>query len=239
MSEGFCQNSLVTLADGTGSTDGLTAKVSTLAVAATDYIRIPLDRNVAKVDWIIRANKAHTVQKYLSRTNVTGGVITLTDATAVDDGDTFVMNGLTFTAETTENDAVASARKWYHPDQATGAANLATLLANATYGVPGIGAITVTAVDTTDLITIAAGNTPIYQFNQGTSASNEVAWSQTTLASIIKDGAAETGIADNTTTLGTRYEQWTDGWPYAYIGITNNDGAAAMTYSVKAVRYWA
>ena len=237
MGDTFVQNSEKVVAAASGSDAGL-GKITTLVAAATDYIRLDCDRHVAKVDWAVKADKAHTITLYRARTNVLGATITLTDATAVDDADTFILNGLTFTAETTEGDASAAARKWYHPSQAVGAANLAALLADTTYGVPGIGAITVTAPSTTDVLTIAAGRAPVYQFNQGASDANEVAWAQTTLASLVKHGAAVSGIAANSTTAGTFYEQWCDGWPYCYLGITNNDGSNAMTYSVSATRYW-
>lgn len=238
MSGGFIQNSEMTLVAASGSDAGL-GKITTLVAAATDYIRLDCDRHVAKVDWQVKADKAHTVTLYRARTNVIGGTITMTDATAVDDTDTFILNGLTFTAETTEGDASAAARKWYHPSQAVGAANLAVLLAHPTYGVPGIGTITVTAPTTTDVLTIAGGRAPIYQFNKGTGDVAELTLANTSLASLVKHGSAVTGIADNSTTAGTFYEQWCDGWPYCYLGITNNDGSNAMTYSVKATRYWA
>lgn len=236
----FVQNSEITLAAASGSAPaqgtGL-GKITTLVAAATDYIRLDCDRDVAKVDWVVKANKSHSVQLYRARTNVLGATITLADATAVDDGDTFILNGLTFTAETTDGDASAAARKWYHPNQADGAVNLAALLSHATYGVPGIGAISVAAVDATDVLTIAAGRAFVYQFNQGTSASNEIAWAQTTLASLVTHGSAmSSGL--NSTTAGSTYEQWCDGWPYCYLGITNNDATNPMTYSVKATRYW-
>lgn len=237
MSEGFVQRSRKTVVAASGSESGL-GKITTLVAAGVNYIRLDLDRNVAKVDWIVKHNKAATVQKYLAEANVTGGYITLTDDTAVDDEDNFLFNGETYIAEATEAQVVLANREWLHAAQATGAAALAVLLAHGTYGVPGIGSIAVTAPTTTDVLTIAAGRAPIYQFNQGTSAANEIAWVETTLAGLTKDGAAVTGLADNSTTAGTRFEQYTDGAPYAYLGITNNDASNAMTYSVDAIRYW-
>lgn len=138
--QGFVQNSEKTLVGATGSANGL-GVITTVPAAATIYVRCDTDRDVSKVDWQVKCDKASAVQLYRARTNVTGGTLTLTDATAVDDADNFVFNGLTFAAETTESDAVASARKWYHASQAAGAAALAALLADATYGVPGIGTI--------------------------------------------------------------------------------------------------
>jgi hypothetical protein len=72
------------------------------------------------------------------------------------------------------------------------------------------------------------------QFGQGTSDANEIAFASTTLASLIIYGDAVSSVAANSTTAGTIYEQWVDGYPYAYLGITNNDGAAAATIVVGA-----
>jgi len=223
------------LAAASGATYG---KIGTVLAAATLYVRCPTEAapgpGTSAVDWRIQCNKAHTVTFYKARTNVLGGTITMTDATSVDDEDTFVLNGLTFTAETTATDAVLASRMWAHTSQAAGAAALAVLLANTTYGVPGIGAITVTAPTTTDVLTIAGGSMTALQFGQGTSDANEIAWAETTLASLIKDGSAISGIADNSTTAGTLYQQWADGWPQVYVGITNNDSSNAATVVVGA-----
>lgn len=237
MSDGFIQRSKKTVVAASGSDAGL-GKITTLVAAGVNYIRLDLDRNVSKVDWIVKANKVHAVQPYLAETNCTGGTLTFTDATGVDDEDSFIFNALTYIAEATEAQVDITNREWLHATQAGGAAALAVLLAHSTYGVPGIGAITVTAPTTTDVLTIGPGRAPIYQFNQGTSAANEIAWSETTLAGLMKHGSATTGIAANNTTAGTVYEQWTDGAPYAYLAITNSDAADPMTYSVDAVRYW-
>ena len=226
------------LAAASGATYG---KIGTVLAAATLYVRCPTEAapgpGTSAVDWRIQCNKAHTVTFYKARTNVLGGTITLTDATGVDDGDTFVLNGLTFTAESTESDALASGRKYYIPSQVLAATNLSALLSNATYGVPGIGTITQTVPTTTDVLTIAGGSMTALQFGQGTSDANEIAWAETTLASLIKDGSAISGIADNSTTSGTLYQQWADGWPQVYVGITNNDSSNAATVVVGATIY--
>ena len=126
------------LAAASGSDGGL-GKIGTIPIGGVMYVRCDVAPNTALVKWTVQGNKAHAVQAYHAHTKVEAYTITLADATAVDDTDTFELNGLTFTAETTEGDASAAARKWYHPDQPVGAANLAALLADATYGVPGIG----------------------------------------------------------------------------------------------------
>ena len=219
------------------SSTSTTGKIGTLAAAATLYVRCPCEAvtpATSLVEWRIKCNKAHTIAFYKARTNVLSGTITFTDATGVDDEDTFELNGLTFIAEATASDVVTSNREWLHATQAGGAAALAVLLKNATYGVPGLGAITVTAPSTTDVLTIASDTNTALHFNQGTSAANEIAFASTTLASLAKDGSATTGIADNSTTSGTLYQQWADGWPQVYVGITNNDSSNAATVVVGA-----
>lgn len=228
--------SLVTLAAATGSTGGY-GKITTEPAAGILYVRMDCAPNTHSIEWVIECNKAHAVQFYRAESNVLGGTITFTDATAVDDADPCVLNGLTYTAEATEEDAVASERKfWTGANNAAAAANLAALLTDATYGVPGITA-SVAAVDTTDVITIAATTATTLQFGQSTSDAAEIAWANTTLASLIKDGTATTAIADNSATAGTIYRQVTYGWPYAYAAITNSDNADAATIIVKATAY--
>lgn len=224
------------LAAASGSTAGL-GKIGTVAATATLFVRLDCGRSIDKVDWRVKCNKAHAVQLYKAYTNVTSGTITFTDATAVDDEDSFVLNGLTYIAEVTEAQVDITNREWLHASQAGGAAALAVLLAHPTYGVPGIGSITVAAVDATDVLTISGGKAPLYQFAQGTSAANEIAWAETTKAGLVAQGAATTAIADNSATAGTLYEQWIDGWPYAYLGITNSDESNAATVTVAATKY--
>lgn len=211
-------------------------KIGTVPASGTLYVRCPLPAGpgpaTKAVDWRIKCNTIHTITFYKARTNVLSGTITLTDATAVDDGDAFELNGLTFTAESTESDALASGRKFYMPSQVLAATNLSALLTNATYGVPGIGTITQTAPTTTDVLTLTSDTNTALHFNQGSSAANEIAWADTTLASLIKDSntAAALNVADNSTTAGTLYRQDADGWPEVYVGILNTAvGAATMT----------
>lgn len=243
MSDHFIQRSVITLADSVGGYRGIPSKISTLAIGATDYIRLDVDRNVPKIDWVVSYDKAATLEFFTAEHNVNACTITLADATAVDNGDTFLFNGLTFTAESVEGNAIPSARKFWIPTQEAAAANLAALLADATFGVPGIGAITVTAPAATDVLTIGPGSASVYQLNKGTGDTNEFALAQQTLASLIKDNSTpsviDTIATGNSTRGGTKFPQWTDGAPEVYLGITNNDAAVAMTYSVKAIRYWA
>jgi hypothetical protein len=224
---------ILTLAAATGSTGGL-GKITTEPASGVLIVRFDCAPNTYAVHWIVRCDKAHAVQTYIAQSNVLGATITGADATAIDDGDNFVLNGLTFKAESTEGDAKASERKfWTGANNAAAVANLAALITHATYGVPGISA-TVAAVDATDVITISAETATVLQFGQGTSAADEVAWSNTTLTSLIKDSAAVTGVTANNTTAGTLYRQVVYGCPYAYLAVTNSDGAAAATIIVKA-----
>jgi len=242
MSEGFIQRTPITLANSSGGYRGIPTKVGTLLASATNYIRLDVDKHVSKVDWVISYDKAATLAFFFAETNVTGCTIKLDDAKAIEDTDAFDFNGLTFIAETTEAHAVASERKFYAPSQAVAAANLATLLADSTYGVPGIGSIAVTAPTTYDLLTIAGGSASCYQLKKGSGDADEFILAETTLASLIKDNdtpsVTDTTAAGNSTKGGTKVGQWTDGAPYVYLGITNNAASDAMTYSVKAVRHW-
>jgi hypothetical protein len=225
------------LAAATGSTDGL-GKIAAEPAAGILYVRFDCAPNTYAVEWCVQANKAHAVQTYRAMSNVLGGTITLADATVVDDEDTCVLNGLTLTAEATEGDVAAADREfWTGANNAAAAVNLAALINNATYGIPGVTASTPVADGATDVITIAATTAPVLQFGQGASDAAEIAWASTTLASLIKDGAAVTGVAANHTTAGTLYRQVVYGWPYAYLAVTNSDGADAATIVVKATGY--
>jgi len=181
------------------------------------------------VDWRVKANKASTILAYRTRTNVLGGTITLDDGADVDDGDTFKLNGLTFTAESTEDDADAAERKYYITGTAADdIVALAALLNDATYGVPGLQftvaslVITITPKATTAL----PNGAPTILFQQGTSAASEIAFANTTLASLVRDSSftSVTG-ADNSTTSGTIYKQSADGYPFCWLGYTDTSSA--------------
>jgi hypothetical protein len=226
-----------TLAAATGSEGGL-GKIGTIAHGDTLYVVCPVNDQTGRVKWVVATDKAFTVQRYIAETNPLGGTLTLADATAVDDGDTFVLNGETYTAESTEGDAAASSRKfWTGANNAAAAANLAALLNNAAYGLPGFAAA-VAAVDATDVVTLTALTAATLQFAQGTSAADEIVFAETTANGLMLDGAA---VADATAT-GTAgvpslvVEHENDGF-VSVIGLTNNDGADAMTATVKAIRF--
>jgi hypothetical protein len=219
---------------GAASTTG---KIGTIP-ATTGYIIVGVDCSDYPVEWIdyaVTIDNAWSYQFARANSNALSGTITLADATAVDDGDTFVLNGVTWTAEATEEDVVAADHMfWLGANNAEAAVNLAAALSGA-YG-PGVTA-TAAAVDATDVITIQATTATVLQFGQGTSASNEIAWADTTQASLDKQGAQVTGKA---ATTGWHAEvlppHYVDGWAWGYLIVYNVDGDAA-TAEVRAVRH--
>ena len=101
------------------------------------------------------------------------------------------------------------------------------------YAVPAIAVVTLTPG--TPGHPVGEEKASVIHVKTGTGAGH-VACATTTLASLVADGAPYTGLALNSTTAGTLYEQWVDGWPYAYLGITNNDAANPATITVAATR---
>jgi hypothetical protein len=185
------------------------------------------------VDWRVKSNKAATILAYRSFTNDLSATITLADATAVDDTDTFLLNGVTLTAEDTEVEAIGT--KYYSggADETVTATALAACI-NA--NVPGILATAAARV-----ITLVPSATPALPFGapailfqQGTSAANEIAFADTTLSKLRKDNSftSVTG-ADNSTTAGTIYKQFADGYPFCYLGYTDTS-AAETTFTIGA-----
>lgn len=226
------------LAAAAGSYGGLGLIGTLPATTGTLLVRCDCtDRAVSKLAWQVQCDNGFKYTLYVSRTNVATATITLADATAVDDTDTFLLNGLTFTAEATEGDADPAARKyWTGADNAACAVNLAAMLNHATYGVPGVVASAPAAVDATDVITLTTTTAPVLQFAQGTSAANEIAFSDTSLARLVQHTALSAAVAANATTDGELIEMDVNGWPHAYILIANQDGDPA-TVVVRAIRY--
>ena len=224
-----------TVVAGAASTFG---KIGTVAAAATLYVALDTHgTHYSRADWRVKCNKSHSYQLFRARTNVLSGTVVLTDATAVDADDTFVFNGLTFTYKATANASDASRYIDLGANNGEAATNTAALLSNATYGIPGLTSAASVAGTGIDTITLVSGTNTALQFAQGTSASNEVAWSSTTLASLIEHSSLVTGKAANTTTSGYSVEQYVDGWPFCFIAITNNDGSDAATVVVGATPY--
>lgn len=227
----------IVIAAAAGSYGGL-GKIGTVPAAATIYIRADLDdRSVAKMHWQVQCDKAWKYQLFLAHANATGGTITFADATAVDDEDNFIFNGETYTCEATEAEATPATRQYFiGASNAAAAANLAALLIDDDYGCPGI-TTRVNAVDATDVITVKATTAPLLQFAQGTSAADEIAWAETTLAQLVPQGAQSAEQAANDTTGGDLVAQDIYGWPFAYIALTNADGADAATFVVRSITY--
>jgi hypothetical protein len=100
------------------------------------------------------------------------------------------------------------------------------------YGVPGV-----TATPAAGIVTIvpkAVNGAYTIQAVTGTAAGACVV-THTTLASLVRDGAA-TAIAADSTTLGYTLDQYTDGLT-GYLGISNSDGAAVLTPVISAYRF--
>ena len=136
--------------------------------------------------------------------------------------------GVTATARTAE---VGIARTWAL--EVTAASNSANVI-TGTYGCPGVLATSAAAVTT--IVPSAVNGTTALQAITGTAA-GAFSPSVTTLATLIRDGAAKTGNALNSTTAGTFYEQYVNGWPQAYLGFTSEDAGAVSTITVAATKY--
>lgn len=230
----------VILAAASGSEGGF-GKIGTLLATGLDTLYLMADcsdRAVNKIAWQISMDKAWKYQLFVARANVTKATITFADAAPVDDADTFLLNGLTFTAEATEGDADPTARKyWTGADNAAAAVNLTALLNDADYGVPGISAQVLATGAATDIITITTTDAPVLDFAQGTSDAAEIAWAETTLAKLVPQAAQSAQQAASSTTDGFLIEQDVRGWPYAYLALTNDHASDAATPVVKLIRY--
>lgn len=206
-------------ASGTWNSAGT---IGTVTAQTSIYVRCACNQvtpATSAVEWRVKNNLANaTLNWYKARSIVNSATITFTDATPVDNDDTFVLNGVTYTAKT--DSAVAASHQYdLGASNAAAAANLTALL-NSAYG-PGVTA-TCAAVSATDVITITATTATVLCFGQGTSASNEIAWADTTLASLIADASmTAVTLGVNSTTAGSLYKQNVYGWPYVYMGIAN------------------
>jgi len=222
---------LLTIAAATGSNGGL-GKIGTLpATSGFLLAHVPCGPEIEKIEWIFKSDNAGTYQLYRAEKVI--DLVTLTLGSIVD-GETLIVNGLTFIAEDTEEDALASARKFYTggADDTADAVALAALINNASYGVPGVHATSALGVVT--LIPEGKFGAHLIQAVTGTAA-GRCAVGAIPVTSLTKQGAAVNTTAD-TAAGGYIIEQAVNGWPYAYIGITNTDGDAA-TVTLKAARY--
>jgi hypothetical protein len=218
---------------GAASTTGL---IGTVANAAKIYVACDCASfPVNYIDWVIDSDQQFTYQFYRANSNVLSATITLTDATAVDNTDTFVLNGITFTAVT--SGAVAASHEFnLGASNAACAVNLAALLDSAN-GVPGIASATITSPTTTDVITLACDTATTLQFAQGLSASDEITYADTTLTGLYTKDAVSSNTAATTTNAGWVIPQTMNGWKWGYVCLTNTSGSAAATFVVNTVRY--
>lgn len=101
--------------------------------------------------------------------------------------------------------------------------------------IPGILATVDEDVITLTCTTPGGGEeASVIQFGQGTSTADEIAFADTTLASLVLDGDVVTDAVANATTAGKIYSQTMNGWEYGYLGLTNKSGSGAMTAVVGA-----
>ena len=168
-------------AKATGSTGGL-GKITTMVQNVPDYVRVDT-RAVpyGYVDWRIQCSKQHDVQLYKARSIVDNVTLTLSDFT---EADTLVINGLTYTGESTANTADYASRK----ASTAGASDTldATALAaviNADYAVATAGtsvAATDKLIFTTDegefeIVAAAAADYPGGKYKLDATAATEAA----------------------------------------------------------------
>ncbi|MDD2756889.1 MAG: hypothetical protein PHS80_15355 [Methanothrix sp.] len=217
-------------AKATGSTGGL-GKIANLANTEAIYVRVDAsDIPYGAVDWRIQCAKQHDVQLYKARSIVDS--VTLTLASFVDTN-TIVLNGLTYTGESTAGDVEWSKREF--KCQGTDAADAAALAAiiNADYSVVTAG----TSVAGTDKLTIttdegefnivaaAAADYPAGKYKLDATAATERA--SIVLAINHKDNVtcASVAVADTVTVGGITYtaaaSEDTDAHEFAQI--TSND----------------
>ena len=207
-------------------------KIGTVAAAAIVYVRVPCALTVPatlKAAIRIQCDKAWAATFYKSRTVANAPTITLASPQA---DDTVIINGLTFTGKT----AQTLATRQFKQDVGDGdeaAVSLAACINDATYGVPGV-----TAVAALHVVTLTATTATTTQCVTGVGGAR-ITCAQAILTSLTKINNAPhvVGGAANNTTAGTEYEVYADGHPHLYVGLTNNDGAAAATFVVGATLY--
>lgn len=229
------------LADATGSLNGC-GKVD--AVAATTgklLVRCPNSGfgRTEKIDWRIKSDQTYGYTFFRSRT-VPTATITLADATQCDDTDTFVLNGITYTAETTAGDAAWASRKWLagNADAIADAVQLAALInADATItpnGSTNVGdTITVVTVDDTGAsttYTYTAAASPVYAsriFDQSGNQAAELASIVLALNHRRNVTLASVSAGDTFTVAGS------DGKRYTYTAHATTTTAASRQFSVS------
>lgn len=121
-------------------------KIATIANTATVYVRCS-SSNRRQVDWRVKSDQQHTVQKYRARSIVDS--VGLAFSSFVDTN-TAVVNGVTYTGEETPADAAYASRKFVTGVTDTADAAAFAALVNADYAVTTAG----TSVATEDILTI-------------------------------------------------------------------------------------
>ncbi len=215
-----------------------TGKIGTIA-ATTGELYVVMDcsdRPISLVDWLVTSDNQWTYQFFRAHQNPLQCTLVLTDATAVDADDTFVLNGLTFTYKAGAN-VLASRYIGLGADNGAAAVNTVAMLNDADYGVPGVTASVVagSGIDTITIIGDDVDGASALQFAQGTSAANEVAYTDATAANLWIDAAVSGTMAVTTGNKGRWVQQTLAGWEFAIVKIDNIDGDA-QTLEVRAVR---
>lgn len=210
------------------------ATIGSLAVNEVLYVVADCtDRAVSALEFDVKIDRVWAYRLYRARErNPLKATITLADATIVDAEDTFVLNGVTWTAKAA--DPVAADHEYLvGASNAATAANLAAALAGD-YG-PGATA-RVAAVSATDVITLEGTTAPCLQFAQGASDAAEIAWADLTLTRLVPLAAAVADKPVTNTMDGETIAVANAGWPYAVIAITNGAVGVAAT-RVGVIRY--
>ena len=215
------------LAAATGSDGGL-GLIGTIPNNGILYVRCQAGARTRRVDWALQINQTHDYQLYRSREIAQTVTLTLS---SLADGETLVINGLTYTAKDAGSTPASRYFNTGGADDAADAAALAAVINNAASGTLGITATSALGVVT--LVPSSAAGAPVIQAVTGTAAGHCVV-ADNTLANLITDGSAVTTAAANNTTAGKVIAQSVNYWDYAYLGVTNKSGSAAATAVVKA-----
>jgi len=217
---------------GAASTYGLTT--GTVANAAKIYVALDCsDFPVSGVDWGIKSDQQYTYQLFRSHQNELTATIVFTDATAVDNNDPVILNGITFTAKT--SGAVAASHEYnLGADNGAAATNFA---AAVTAYVPGVAAVSVAGAGI-DTVTLTCTDATCLQFSRSTTDANEMAYTDNTLGSLWTHAAVSANQAANNTTRGIVLNQASvNGWEWCFLCLTNTSGGSAATFEVRALRY--
>jgi hypothetical protein len=166
----------------------------------TIFVRCPADtRSYGTIDWRVKADQIHSIQKYRSHNIVDSVTITLVASL---DGETGFVNGVTFTAEDTVGSALRSLNYFWTGDD-TDTHDAENLAACINYG----GYVTIGTVAEADTITIngvtftaaATADIPNGVFSQAGTATQDAA----SLVLAINHKDTVTFLTDSTAIGGT------------------------------------